>query len=183
VIAALPEPIADLVQFEHLTGWRGGEAQGLTWAQVDRQRGEIRLQDTKNGEGRVLPLVGDLAWLIERRWLARKLLDGTECPFVFHRNGKPIVDYRHVWRKACKAAGVEGRVPHDFRRSAARDMIDAGVDPQTAMVVTGHRSLSMLMRYRIVDTKTTARALERLQAHRASHEADTQGDNGQLRAG
>ena len=40
-------------------------------------------------------------------------------PWVFHRNGKPIRDFRKVWKTACTNAGCPGRIPHDFRRTAA----------------------------------------------------------------
>jgi integrase len=46
----------------------------------------------------------------------------------------------------------EGRIFHDFRRSAARDMIRAGVPQRIAVDVTGHRTQSMFQRYNISDT-------------------------------
>lgn len=27
------------------------------------------------------------------------------CPYVFHRRGKPIKDFRDAWDKACEAVG------------------------------------------------------------------------------
>jgi hypothetical protein len=49
------------------------------------------------------------------------------CPYVFHRRGKPIKDFRDAWDKACEAVGLEGRIFHDFGRTAVRNMIRAGV--------------------------------------------------------
>ena len=48
--------------------------QTLGWPDVDRTAGRIvlRREHSKNGEPRVLPLLGDLAALIERRWTARE---------------------------------------------------------------------------------------------------------------
>jgi hypothetical protein len=48
-------------------------------------------------------------------------------PFVFHQQGKPIKDLHKAWRKACAAAGCPGRIPHDFRRTAIRNLERAGV--------------------------------------------------------
>ena len=42
---------------------------------------------------------------------------------VFHRGGKPILDLRGAWRKASASAGVPGRIPHDFRRTAVRNLL------------------------------------------------------------
>jgi len=67
-----------------------------------------------------------------------------------------------------RAAGLPGRWFHDFRRSAARDLVEAGNDYAAAMAVTGHRSMQVFRRYRIVDARTTARALALLEGHRAS---------------
>ena len=42
-----------------------------------------------------------------------------------------------AWRTACKAAGLAGRVPHDLRRSAARNAIRAGVPERVVMDLGG----------------------------------------------
>ena len=52
-----------------------------------------------------------------------------------------------VWKKACKAAGLEGRIVHDLRRSGVKHLIGAGIDPHTAMAFSGHRTESMLLRH------------------------------------
>ena len=71
---------------------------------------------------------------VERRWSARTIQkkDGTTTlsEFVFHRSGKPIIDFRRPWKEACKKARVPGRLFHDLRRTAVRNMIRAGV-PQS----------------------------------------------------
>jgi len=36
--------------------------------------------------------------------------------FVFHRNGKPLRDFRTTWDKAAEAAGLTGLKFHDLRR-------------------------------------------------------------------
>lgn len=63
----------------------------------------------------------------------------------------PIGDSRKKWAKACKAAGLEGVIPHDLRRCAARNLSLSRVREQLAMKVTGHKTNSMYRRYRIVD--------------------------------
>jgi integrase len=70
---------------------------------------------------------------------------------VFHHDGKPIGDFRKSWAMACRAAGVDGKLFHDFRRTAARNMIRAGVPQSVARRLTGHRTDSMFERYAITD--------------------------------
>jgi integrase len=69
----------------------------------------------KNKDGRLLPLSGEPLELIERAHQARRL----DCPFVFHRKGKPIAEFRKAWDNARKAAGL-GRPPADPRYAPHR---------------------------------------------------------------
>jgi integrase len=112
--------------FAYLTGWRMGEILPLRWDAVDRAAGEIRLRTSKNGHGRVIPLEGDLAALIEHRWQAREWKHKDEVthfsPLAFHRKGKPLGDFRKAWTNACTAANCSGRLCHDLRRTAVRNM-------------------------------------------------------------
>jgi integrase len=95
-----------------------------------------------------------------------------DCPYVFHRSGRPIKDFRVSWTTACKKVGlVVGRggvIPHDLRRCAARNLSRAGAQEQVAMRITGHKTASMYRRYRIVDERDLKEATENLQAYLAT---------------
>jgi integrase len=167
----------DFARFGYLSGWRKGEIRHLTWSDVDRTAAWIvlRREHSKNGEPRVLPLLGDLAALIERRWTAREhqTPNGTTAlsPFVFHQTGAPVRDFRKQWAKACKAAAVSGTLFHDLRRSAVRNMDRAGVSQTVAMALSDHKTASVYRRYRIVDEDDLREALARTQASVAARPA------------
>lgn len=146
VMEHLPAYLRPAVTFAYLTGWRKAEVLGLTWQQVDFNAGVIRLDPgrTKGGEGRVFPLFSEL----EATLLTLQRVEG--CPWVFHRNGQPVRDYYRAWRTACNKAGLSGRIFHDFRRTAVRNMLRAGLQERHAMALVGHRTRSMLDRYNIV---------------------------------
>ena len=108
-----------------------------------------------------LPITGELAAIIERRLKARRL----DCPFIFHRNGRRVGDFRKLWAKACTAIGVPGRIVHDLRRSGVKHLIDSGVDPHTVMAFSGHRTPSVLRRYHIIDLDDLRRAAERASSY------------------
>jgi integrase len=155
VVAALPDDLRDFTRFAYLTGWRKGEIISLKWTDVDRDAGAIRLRPeaAKTGRGRTVMLEGDLAELIDRRWASRLLeKDGNVrvTELVFHRDGKPVGDFKKSWATACRAAGVPDKLFHDLRRTAARNMVRAGVPERVAMAVTGHVTRSMFDRYNIV---------------------------------
>ena len=170
----LREPLSDMAQFAYATGWRLGEIRGLRWEYVDRRAREIRLPDSKNGEGRVLPLDENLWLLIERRWDRRQFRkpDGATAisEFVFHFRGRPTPEttIRRWWMDACTKAGLPKKLFHDFRRSAVRDMIRGGVPQTVAMSISGHKTESMFRRYNIT---TTADKLEALRLRQRYVEA------------
>jgi integrase len=144
----LPSAIGDVVLFLFFSTWRVGEARTLLWRDYDRTERVIRLrpEHSKNKHGRLLPVEGELATIIERRWEARRL----DCPYVFHRDGKRIGDFRKVWDRGCQTLGFSGRIVHDLRRSGVRHLVRAGVPLHTVMAMSGHRTASMLKRYDII---------------------------------
>jgi integrase len=166
----LPADLRPVVTFAYLTGWRvRSEVLPLQWAQVDRQARTVRLEPgtTKNQEARVVVYgeTGELHDVIEDQWAVHRTLakQGTLCPFVFHRDGEPILNFRRAWAAACNAAGCPGRIPHDFRRTAVRNLVRAGVPERVAMQITGHKTRSVFERYNIVsegDLEDAARKLD-----------------------
>jgi integrase len=170
IVQNLPEHLKDFARFAYLTGWRKGELQSLTWADVNREAKTIllRSEHSKNKEPRLLPLTGDLAAIVERRWQARIVQNpgGATClaEFVFHNDGRPIGDFRKAWSVACNEAKMPGILFHDLRRSAVRNMDRSGVGQAVAMKITGHKTLSIYQRYRIVSESDIRDALEKTQA-------------------
>lgn len=187
LVFALPEYLQDFARFDYFTGWRKGDIVGLKWEHVDLAGGVVRrpFGSTKEETGRVLALDANLRALLDRRYQAR--LTGTaDAPivsdYVFHRKGRPVGDIRKAWKAACLAAGIQprtklrkgeaiivpGRKVHDFRRTASRDMLRAGVPQTVAMSVTGHKTDAMFQRYNITSEADQREAMERLSERRTA---------------
>jgi integrase len=167
VVTELPEPLQAVATFLYWTGWRKNEALTLEWTHVDRRAGVIRIEDTKNREPRTIPYgrLPVLAAVIGSQWETAQRLRrerGKVVPWVFHRNGERIRDFLGAWHGACRRAGLPGRIPHDFRRTAARNLIRAGVSQSVAMAIGGWKTDSVFRRYAIVDEALIGEGLGKL---------------------
>ncbi len=166
LVKHLPDWLAPVVTFLYWTGARRREATSLEWRNVNRKTKTITLEKTKTDVPRSIPY-GALPALVDvvngqwrRTEAARKA--GAIIPWVFHRDGKPIDDFREAWGAACKAAGLPGKIPHDFRRTAARNMLRAGIPQSVAMLIGGWKTDSVFRRYAIVDEKLISENLAKL---------------------
>lgn len=173
LVSNLSQDVGDMIRFAFVTGWRiPSEVLTLRWHQVDFERGEVRLAPgtTKNDEGRTFPFTEDLQCLLEARLGVRNQLlqQGRMCPFVFHRNGAQIRDFRDEWRKACILAGVPGRIPHDLRRTAVRNFVQCGIPDVVAMRLSGHKTRCVFDRYNIVSPNDLREAASRLSAKQST---------------
>jgi integrase len=158
----LPEYLRPVVTFAYSTGWRKEEIAGLQWNQVDLREGIVRIEpgETKNQEGRTIYLEPELLEMMKDPHRKRRL----DCPYVFHLRGRKIGDFRVVWRKACRETEVPGMLFHDFRRTAIRNMIRAGIPERVAMAISGHKTRGVFDRYNIVSQEDLKEAARKRQA-------------------
>jgi integrase len=156
----LPEYLRDFCRFGFVTSCRKSEIASLQWSDVDGNQIRLRAANAKNGTGRSVIMTGELADLIERRRMLRQFEIKSGIPtfaaYVFHFNGEPIASFRKAWWSACVAADVgafvcalceqsgtarfcpeckvetryAGKLFHDLRRSAVRNMVRSGVSSQ-----------------------------------------------------
>jgi len=172
LVAALPALLRPLVLFLYWCGVRVGEAVQIDWTQVDLDARIIRLEDdqTKNGEARILPLPSALVdTLNQTKPKSGQVFCGTNL--------------RVEWANACTAVGLgkteemkprtkngyawtryTGLHVHDLRRSAVRNLVNAGVPERVAMRITGHKTRAVFDRYHIVSTEDVSNAMRKLES-------------------
>jgi len=137
--------------------------------QLDFGAATVRLEPgtTKNRAGRMFPFTPELRALLEaQRTVTAETRAKTEqiIPHVFHRDGAPIKSFRRAWLSACATAGVPGRIFHDFRRTAVRNLERAGVPRSVAMQMVGHKTEAIYRRYAIVSDADLRAAADKLAA-------------------
>ena len=181
LLAALPEYLRPFVTMAYCTGMRRGEIVSLRWESVDLLSKQIRLNpgETKNGEGRTIPLGDELLEALKSQLHLRNT-NFPDCPFVFFRTIQtkltpvpkwvPIGDFRKVWVDACEKSGLKGCLVHDLRRSAVRSLIRAGVQELVACRISGHRTRSVFDRYNITNEYDLMDAGRKLQKFHESAE-------------
>lgn len=166
----LPEALRALMRVAFITSWRvASELVPMQWYQVDFTAGQLRLEPGmgKTKKARIFPFTPELRAVLEAQRAATDQIQrrrGMVIPHVFHRAGRPILDFRKAWQNACAAAGCPGRIPHDMRRSAIRAMVRAGISENVAMQMSGHKTRAVFDRYAIVSAADLTAAAEKLAA-------------------
>jgi integrase len=117
------------------TGLRRGELLGLTWDRVDLSRGVLRLEVTKSGRRREVPM----------RQAVYDVLAGQPAP----REGRVFKtrSVRTAFENAVEAAGLEDFHLHDCRHHFASWFMMRGGDLLALRELLGHRDLKMTQRY------------------------------------
>lgn len=168
--------VADMWIFGYYSGRRPSEIEALQWTAISTDQRTATIERSKNRRPWVVALEGPLWEVIERRLAARRA-EELLVPWVFHHEGKKIDHGRRnkVFGKAKVAAGYPTRIFYDLRRTAARDMINAGVDATTTMNALGHTTRAMLDRYGIRTVEDQRRAVRRLVEVREGNRAQNGG--------
>ena len=76
-----------------------------------------------------------------------------------------MTEFSKTWKAACDAAGKPEALFHDFRRTAVRNMMRAGVDRRVAMLISGHKTESIFERYNITDERDLEDAVRKTQEY------------------
>jgi integrase len=126
-----------IVIFAIETGMRRSEILSLTWEYVDLQRRVARLVDTKNGEGRSVPLTLKATSLLLSM---PRSIDGR----VFATTAEAV---KLSFQRAVVRSQIDDLHFHDLRHEAVSRLFEKGLNVMEVSSVSGHKTLQMLKRY------------------------------------
>jgi integrase len=124
------------------TGARRGELLGLRWNSIDFDRQTAYVITTKNGQPKVLPLVGSV---INEMGVFKKH-DNT---LIFNSEIKPDREmcFTKVWKSALSDADITDFRFHDLRHTTASYLAQSGASLLEIADVLGHKQISVTKRY------------------------------------
>lgn len=153
------------------TGCRKGELLGLEWARVDLRGNtpRIRLEHTKNGKRRFIPLNEEARQVLLN--LTRYRAEHCPAsPWVFsHPNGKRVLDVHTGFRTACNRAGITDFRIHDLRHTFASWLVQASIPLLEVSKLLGHSTIEMTMRYAHLAPDNLTAAVSVLDRSRSGH--------------
>ncbi len=155
LLGRFPPHTRDMMVMALATGLRKSNIAGLEWDRIDLERRCCYIPGhlTKSGEPIAVPLNEDAIAVLERWQLRhgemRERWSAAAHRFVFVFRGRaPIKQLTtRMWRRECKAVGLEGVTFHTMRHSWASWQVQAGTPLKHLQELGGWASLEMPMRY------------------------------------
>jgi integrase len=164
ILKALPDALKAIHVCAFHVGSRRGELLKLRWEMVKWERDviELRPKTTKTGDGRTIPIWGDMRqWLQWQKQIRDRDFPKCEWVFFWHRGcgsqasaGGRLSGFSRQYKLAAIEAGFPKAIFHDLRRSGIKYAIqDADIDSTVVRHMSGHKTDSMLQRYNIQSTR------------------------------
>lgn len=126
-----------------LTGARKSELLQLKWSDLDLERCEARLGDTKAGRIHYIPLSPEALVII------RSLPQLADNPHIFvgHKKGTHLVNVNKAWTRVKTAADIEDVRLHDLRRTVGSWLATSGASLPLIGKVLNHSNPSTTQIY------------------------------------
>jgi len=143
------------------TGARRGELVNLKWDDIDLKANRATVHETKNGDRRVLPLVGKALEAIREL----KLKNSARSDYVFAQPSGFPGPYEHFdahWYAALEAASIKDMRFHDLRHTTASYLAQQGASLLEIADTLGHRTMQMVKRYAHLAQSHKVSAIERM---------------------
>jgi integrase len=160
--------LAIRLQFEFAA--RMSEILTLEWSWIDMGNLRVVWPDSKSGE--MSKPIGPIAkHLLDT---APRLEDSPfVCPSIFDsKKPMPKHTYYKGWMRILQRAGIEHMGTHGMRHRATTDIANSGIPVKVGMALTGHKTVTMFMRYVHTEDGPVREAAELVSARRQAITAE-----------
>ena len=153
-----------ILELGYSAALRPREIRMLTFADVDRTKEVIFIEQSKNLKDRIVP-VGRAALEWVDRYVAEvrdTINTTTDSLFVNHKDGGPLSDRGLTWAiaEACRQAGISTIRLYTMRRSAATNLLEGGMGVVHISRLLGHAFIGTTQTYLQTRERQLARILE-----------------------
>jgi integrase len=146
------------------TSMRHQEILAARWDQLDLPRRRLFIPKAKAGK-REQPITAELAGILAQEREMRQDQQGYIFPARNKDSGSGRLSRMdRPFRDAVKRAGLDPAVvtPHTLRHTAITKLVEAGVDLPTVQRISGHKTLTMVLRYAHVRDQHIDAAIDNL---------------------
>jgi integrase len=140
------------------TGMRKGEQYSLEWPEVHFKRKRIKLDETKNGSSREIPMNRTCLAAFEVLY-AKRPHDERVCQSKYKKN---LNDSRAWFERCVEDAGIRDFTWHCLRHTFISRLVMKGVDLRTVQELAGHKTIAMTVRYAHLAPEHNQAAIEKL---------------------
>jgi len=159
LITHAPDNLRPFIIVAVLTGMREGELRTLKWKNVNFDFGLLRLEDSKSGKPREIPMSDTVKKVL---WELRKASQGKKDYVFLNERGQP---YRKIRiDKTLKQIGIKDANLHTLRHTAATNLIKANINLKVIQSLLGHADIATTMRYAHLVEGEVAKAVQILDA-------------------
>ena len=154
--AELNQSVVSAIWLYLLTGVRKEELLTLKWTDIDMERKELKLTDTKNGKAHYLPLSIAAVDILNQT----PRIEGNPFVIVGKNPGCHLVNIAKPWERIRKAAGLEDVRLHDLRRTVGSWLAQSGNSLHLIGKVLNHSNQSTTAVYARFGQDSAREALE-----------------------
>jgi integrase len=131
------ETFKDFFYISLLTGARRNNVQSMNWNDINFNRAEWLVQETKNGEPHTIPLIPQAITILKERYIDKS--NDWVFPSLTSRSGH-IEEPKKVWKNLLERAGIKDLRIHDLRRTLGSWQAATGANSYIIGKSLGHKT-------------------------------------------